>query len=673
MLNTTLNDKLNLLSDKEREYALQILNELSKNGKSNKFEQLLYEDYEEIPVNIETFLHDPQYLGKALTNEEGKFTIYPYWEKTLKDIFPTNLDTKYNTAVFTGGIGLGKSTIAVIAGLYMLYRMMCLKNPYLHYGLQDIDLITFAFVNITLDAAKGVAWDKCQQLLQRSPWFMQRGTMSRGDYPTWKPPKGIELITGSLPRHFIGRCVFFGFIDEVSFQPNQDIEKQRQKASELVNSMNTRMQSRFMKAEKNPTLLALASSKRTEQSYLEVFIENKKKNESKTTLVVDEPQWVIRTDKDSPNKFWVAIGNKFLDSETLPLDISETDLAVYRNKGYTLLQVPFGYREAFVDDIDQALTDIAGISTSNVTKYISGPRLLAVKDRSLKNPFSKDIIEVGNAPGDTTQYWDFFDLEKIPKDLFRKPLFIHLDMSVSGDKTGIAGVWIRGKKPPQEGLDSSKELFYQLAFSVAVKAPKGYQISFEKNRQFIRWLRQQGFNIKGISSDTFQSVHIRQMLEQEHFNTCIISVDRVDAESHVCLPYQYMKSAIYEERFIMYDSDLVTTEFLSLERNGNGKVDHPQGGSKDTVDAITGAVWNASQYGDQYAFDYGENIETITKVSSDFDSIGKQQITADFEAELRKIQDPLNNIQKPDEFKDFGLGRAQVLAQSNLSQGILVW
>jgi hypothetical protein len=27
-----------------------------------------------------------------------------------------------------------------------------------------------------------------------------------------------------------------------------------------------------------------------------------------------------------------------------------------------------------------------------------------------------------------------------------KPLYIHLDMSVSGDMTGIAGVWITGKK-----------------------------------------------------------------------------------------------------------------------------------------------------------------------------------------------------------------------------------
>ena len=64
---------------------------------------------------------------------------------------------QYNTAVFTGAIGLGKSTIAVIAGCYELYRMMCLKNPYTHYGLQEIDVITFAVINITIDAAEGVA------------------------------------------------------------------------------------------------------------------------------------------------------------------------------------------------------------------------------------------------------------------------------------------------------------------------------------------------------------------------------------------------------------------------------------------------------------------------------------------------------------------------------------
>ena len=53
---------------------------------------------------------------------------------------------------------------------------------------------------------------------------------------------------------------------------------QKAKAKELVSAASARMQSRFMHGEYNPTLLILASSKRTEQSYMETFIEGKKKN-----------------------------------------------------------------------------------------------------------------------------------------------------------------------------------------------------------------------------------------------------------------------------------------------------------------------------------------------------------------------------------------------------------
>lgn len=93
-----------------------------------------------------------------------------------------------------------------------------------------------------------------------------------------------------MPRHIIGRAVFCAFCDEISFQMNQEIEKQKKKAKEMISAIDTRMQSRFMKGEKLPTLHLLASSKRTEQSFLESYIELKKRNESKTTLVIDEPQ-----------------------------------------------------------------------------------------------------------------------------------------------------------------------------------------------------------------------------------------------------------------------------------------------------------------------------------------------------------------------------------------------
>ena len=200
--------ELDKLSDKEKEYALSILKELSETGKSKKYDDLLYADYEEIPVDIETFLHDPMYLGKGLTDEEGRFTVFPYWVNMLKQLFPTNIDTNFSTLILSGSIGIGKSFVADIAILYMLYRVLCLKDPYTHFGLQPIDTITFSFMNITLGAAKGVAWDKAQQLLQSSPWFMARGKLNKAEKPEWQPSKGIELIYGSLPRHILGRCVF---------------------------------------------------------------------------------------------------------------------------------------------------------------------------------------------------------------------------------------------------------------------------------------------------------------------------------------------------------------------------------------------------------------------------------------------------------------------------------
>lgn len=666
--------ELENLNEAERKVVLQILNEMSNDGTSEVYNNLLYNDYEEIPVDIETFLKDPKYLGKGLVNDEGKFTVFPYWVQKLKEIFPNSIEpAAYNTVALSGAIGLGKSFVAVLCGLYELYRMLCLKDPYIHYGLQPIDRITFAFMNITLDASKGVAWSKCQELLQLSPWFMSKGTVSGTVNPTWNPPKGIELIPGSLSRHIIGRAVYWAFFDEVSFQPNQDVAKQKEKAKALVNTAAARMQSRFMKGEKNPTLLILASSKRTEQSYMETFIEGKKKQDSKTTLVVDEPQWVIRTDKDSPNKFKVAIGNKFLSSEVLPLTYTEEDLKLYRDRGYTLLDVPMGYYQNFIDDIEIALTDIAGISTSSSNRYISGPRLTAIKKDTLKNAFTKDIIEVGNGKEDTTQYYQFFDINRIPQKYRYMPLYIHMDMSVSGDKTGIAGVFTIGKKPPTEGQPPSKDLFYGLGFSVSVKAPKGHQISFEKNRNFIYWLKEQGFNIKGISTDTYQSVDTGQQLAAKGFSYSVISVDRVDTD-RICKPYQYLRSTIYEERLEMYDSELLTEELLGLERDNNsGKIDHSATGinSKDAADALCGAMWNASQYAEQFAFDYGEDLDNTLSVNTN-DVYDVSQSMQDFEDDLKSVFSGINTSKQSKQL-DFGFGPAVPVTSEFLSQGVMIW
>ena len=110
-------DKINQLenlTEEEKKAVLDILNEYSNKGTSDIYQNLIYADYKEIPVDIDTFLHDPRYLGKGLVDDEGRFTVFPYWEKKLKELFPNNLDTTYNNVILTGqGISnISKSDIA---------------------------------------------------------------------------------------------------------------------------------------------------------------------------------------------------------------------------------------------------------------------------------------------------------------------------------------------------------------------------------------------------------------------------------------------------------------------------------------------------------------------------------------------------------------------------------
>lgn len=73
-------DILNSLTESEKQEVIKILTEINKNGKSEDLQKLYYEDYEEIPVDLATFLSDERYIGKY-TNY-GK-DIYDTWKKEL--------------------------------------------------------------------------------------------------------------------------------------------------------------------------------------------------------------------------------------------------------------------------------------------------------------------------------------------------------------------------------------------------------------------------------------------------------------------------------------------------------------------------------------------------------------------------------------------------------------
>ena len=157
----------NNLSDKEKELALKILNEFGKDGVSKTYTDLLYEDYREIPVDIETFLTDDRYMGQAWKDAEGNLKIFPFWMQKLKELFPNNVDTSVNTFIASGARGLGKTEIAMAIMDYLLHRIMCLKNPLEHFHLKPSEKIVFAIMNIKLDLAEEI---RSYQRRRSCPW-----------------------------------------------------------------------------------------------------------------------------------------------------------------------------------------------------------------------------------------------------------------------------------------------------------------------------------------------------------------------------------------------------------------------------------------------------------------------------------------------------------------------
>ena len=641
-------DILNSLPPEEREIALRIFEEMASEGSSEIYSQLLYEDYEEIPVTIDEFVDNELYLRNAYYDAEGHCKLYPFWRNKLHELFPDNISTKVNNFIESGARGQGKSEIAVLIASYLLYRVMCLKNPLQHFHMKPTEKIVFVFMNIKLALAEEIGNSKFQNTIQSSPWFQARGQLSGRTNKIWAPDPhyNIDIKIGSQASDVIGLPIYFAFFDEISFIKNQDIEKQKAKAIDMIDTAIGGMKTRFIHGGKNPTLLILASSKRSEKSFLETHMKKKLESEPDNVIIVDEAVWNVKPKGTYNSKtFRIAVGNKFLVSQVVPDD---EDIDPWIAKGYKIIEAPIDFRANFIDDIDRSLCDFAGIASSEISKYISGAVLSETVNPNLSNPFETEILEIGNAPDDDRQYYEYFNLGKIPVEMKSKPLYIHMDMSVSGDMTGIAGVWIKGKKASTSDLNQANDLFYSLAFAVSIKAPKGRQISFEKNKNFIYWLKSVGLNIKGVSTDSFQSVETGQTLKAKGYNYKMISVDRVDTSVHTCRPYQYFKTTIYEQRIEMFKHTELITEITELERNANtGKVDHPDGGRKDVCDAVCGSIWHASQYAEEYAYDYGETAEQILYIN-DQSFNDARQLTLDMENELKKMGPALPAIKLED-------------------------
>ena len=569
-------EQFNKLEPQDRAMVMEILKEFKKYGRSEALESLWYQDYEEIPVSIQEFISNPHYLGKSTRNGES---IYPYWKKTYNKIFDDSLG--YEEIIFTGAIGVGKTKTADVCLAYMLYKLMCLKNPQEYFKFNEGEKITIFFLNINLKLAEGVGFRALHEFLLNSPWFMERGSSSGRSKILYKPPKNIDITFGSKGDHALGQQIFCAAMDEINFASSGvsdgNVLQAQNGIMDAYRTIRGRITSRFIKNGVQYGRMFLISSKQSDQDFVDAYIRKRKADgEDSKMLVIDEPQWVIKPPGTfSKETFPVAVGNKSLQSRVMPEGTSEEELEALRKQGYEILMVPVDMRADFLLDVNKSLMDLAGRSVAGATSFFNYDMFSKCYIQDYHNPFVTDILTIGIH--DDLQIANFFEINDVPEAVRAMPQFIHIDASLTGDKTGISSVGVSGLKETMQYNGSqeilTQELKYKHIFSVDIKAPNGSEISFEKTRQFIYYLRASGFNIKGISLDGFQSADTKQMLLAQGYNAEIISLDKTPQG------YLALRSAMNDGRIGLIQIDLLETELIQLQRDiRTGKLDHPVDG-----------------------------------------------------------------------------------------------
>lgn len=204
----------------EQKQFIRILEELSQKGYSETLETIYLVDFKEVPVSIDRFLTDPEYLGAS--NDNGN-QIYPGWWEVYDTVFDSTRDIY--EVVLSGATRIGKSSTAVSCMCYMTYLLMCYRNPQKYFGLKEVSRATIAFANLTKDLAQGVAFREYNDTLKRSPWFNTHGSFTNSVTRPIYIPEGnqIELVAASDAAHVLGMQLWACLVGDTKIITKQGV------------------------------------------------------------------------------------------------------------------------------------------------------------------------------------------------------------------------------------------------------------------------------------------------------------------------------------------------------------------------------------------------------------------------------------------------------------------
>ena len=631
-------DVIGMLSKKERALLDSLAGEI-RAGKNDQgaLRKLWLYDYIREPPSIETFLNDPYWLGEVALPTEDNIGLWPTWREIL--INDWDLDSRIHNCVITGALGIGKTWLSVIIILYRLTVCSLLRNPTNFVGLSKGSRIIYVLMSVTQAQVQDTSFGDAMSAMSRSPYFKEvLGFKPDSKYSGNVIDLGptLQLNAGSKSQHILGRNTLGIAVDEGNYrlEANPDVT-----AYKLYNEVRSRIKNRFQRLSGfMPAVSIIASSAKDESSFTEsVIAEIAKADSRKTEMVYNKAVYKMK-DADT----WLALGADFKHTNQHAIKFEDRWFRVFHGlktmppgilsgwfdrdgvpigdgpwpeqpQGSKVELVPANYRPEYERDPNRALQNFSGVSSGGSHRLFASMVdfewcIDAASKLQVNNPCTTNIINLSEE--DTLEVWDFLRHKEFLArvDGIIKPRrhpgakrYVHMDLATR-TKAGISICHAAGYRDVagvirRDGrVFDETRLIVEYDFVLTITSGRVKPVSFEKIQKFILWLRDMcGFSFGMVTADTFQSFMQLQMLETKGFKTGSLSVDKNKA------PYYALRQGIEDHRTIFFRQDESYTEAEKLI-DGPKMVDHPDEGSKDTMDGMAGCYWNCVS--DLSALDY---------------------------------------------------------------------
>lgn len=300
------------------------------------------------PVDIKTFITDPQYLGDFLCGG-----LYPYWQDKLQETYEEDKTSPISEVVISGSLGSGKNCAAVVGFLYDLYVLTLVKAP--HSYLKIIPGMPLDMVIAIPGGNRSNICDLVKDAIWLSPYFVSilltknRDVLEEGMFPNQIGILPIENRADVLGRGVIG-CIFEDSV--------YDTVNDKRRMQDIYYMCRRRMISRFMAQDGSVPckLWTVTSASNFPESFLWNVLEEYRAVDS--VKVIEPSIWQAQAHKGHycGETFSVFIG----DGYDAPRILKYGEIGGDNLHG-RVIHVPVEYLDEFQKDIYSALPDLAGV------------------------------------------------------------------------------------------------------------------------------------------------------------------------------------------------------------------------------------------------------------------------------------------------------------------------